>query len=247
MPRPPKCRRVSILPETTYFKPAGIPLRYLEENCLTIEEVEAIRLRDLEHREQVDCAARMNVSRPTFQRVLAAARRKIADSLLKGKAICIKGGNYVLQKEYVDDNFDHEIEGGTMNNFKVAVVSEDGTTVSQHFGMAPWYMVYTIQDGKLAATEKREKAGHHQMGNAHPHGSQTHGHVQDTASQDLHNRMASTINDCKVLITGGMGMGAYQSMKSNNIEPIVTDVRDIGQAVKLYLQGKLPNLKERLH
>lgn len=71
MSRPFKCRRVCFVPGVTYFKPAGIPLRILAENCLSLEEMEAIRLRDLEHLEQADCAGKMNISRPTFQRVLA--------------------------------------------------------------------------------------------------------------------------------------------------------------------------------
>jgi len=84
------------MPGVTYFKPAGIPLRFLGENRLSIEEIEAIRLRDIERLEQVDAAKQMNISRPTFQRVLASARRKIADSLLTGKALRIEGGNYKL-------------------------------------------------------------------------------------------------------------------------------------------------------
>ena len=94
MPRPPKCRRVAFIPEVTYFKPAGIPLRVLEEVHVSIEEAEAIRLKDLEGLEQEQCAERMSISRPTFQRVLEAARRKIADALLNGKAIKIDGGNF---------------------------------------------------------------------------------------------------------------------------------------------------------
>ena len=94
MPRPPKCRRVAFLPGATYFKPAGIPLRVLEEVRLSVEEAEAIRLKDLEGLEQKTGAGRMNISRPTFQRVLASARRKIADALLNGRAIKIEGGNF---------------------------------------------------------------------------------------------------------------------------------------------------------
>ena len=96
MSRPFKCRRVCFMPGVTYFKPAGIPLRFLGENCLYLEEIEAIRLRDVEHLEQADGAKQMNISRPTFQRVLASARQKIADSLLTGKALRIEGGNYEL-------------------------------------------------------------------------------------------------------------------------------------------------------
>ena len=96
MSRPQKCRRVEFLPDVTYFKPAGIPLRELEEVCMSIEEIEAIRLKDLEGLEQEAGAEKMNISRPTFQRVLASARQKIADALLGGKAIRIDGGNYEM-------------------------------------------------------------------------------------------------------------------------------------------------------
>lgn len=94
MPRPPKCRRVEFMPQFTYFKPAGVPLRILEEVCLSVEELEAIRLKDLEGLEQEICAERMGVSRPTFHRVLAAARAKIADALIGGKAVRVEGGNF---------------------------------------------------------------------------------------------------------------------------------------------------------
>jgi predicted DNA-binding protein (UPF0251 family) len=96
MARPPKCRRVAFLPGVTYFKPAGIPLRALEEVRLSVEEAEAIRLKDLEGLEQEQGAEKMNISRPTFQRVLASGRLKIADALLNGKAIRIEGGNFEM-------------------------------------------------------------------------------------------------------------------------------------------------------
>ncbi|MEW6034336.1 MAG: DUF134 domain-containing protein [Chloroflexota bacterium] len=96
MPRPTKCRRVAFIPEVTYFKPAAIPLRALEEVQLSVEEAEAIRLKDLEGLEQEECAEKMSVSRPTFQRVLGLARQKVADALLNGKAIRIEGGSFEL-------------------------------------------------------------------------------------------------------------------------------------------------------
>ena len=96
MPRPIRWRRVNFIPEVNYFKPAGIPMRVLEEVYLSIEEAEAIRLKDTERLEQERCAEKMNISRPTFQRVLGSARQKIADALLNGKAIRIEGGNFEL-------------------------------------------------------------------------------------------------------------------------------------------------------
>jgi len=92
----PKWRCVASIPKVTYFKPAGIPYRTLEEVRLSVEEAEAIRLKDLEGLEQEECARRMNISRPTFHRVLAAGRGKVADALLNGKAIRIEGGNFEM-------------------------------------------------------------------------------------------------------------------------------------------------------
>src|SRR4030042_531336 len=111
MSRPPKCRRVAFLPGVTYFKPAGIPLRALEEVRLSVEEAEAIRLKDLEGLEQEEGAEKMNVSRPTFQRVLASARLKIADALLNGKAIRIEGGNFEMSPLRFSCANGHECDG----------------------------------------------------------------------------------------------------------------------------------------
>ncbi|MCR4440852.1 MAG: DUF134 domain-containing protein [Peptococcaceae bacterium] len=101
MPRPPKWRRVEYEPQVTYFKPAGVPKWQLEELVLGLEEVEAIRLKDLEGLEQEEGAERMNISRPTFQRILTTARAKLADAVINGKAIRIEGGNYRLADQWL--------------------------------------------------------------------------------------------------------------------------------------------------
>jgi uncharacterized protein len=108
MVRPQKCRRVEFLPNITFYKPAGVPLRELEEIGLTIEEAEALRLKELEGLEQEQGAEKMNISRPTFQRILASARKKIADALLNGKAIRIEGGNYQCSQRRFRCRRDHE-------------------------------------------------------------------------------------------------------------------------------------------
>jgi len=131
---------------------------------------------------------------------------------------------------------------------KIAVVTDDELTVSRHFGRALWYIIYTVEDGKVAGTEKRPKMGHRHFAyrDAHPH---VHGerHGFDLASVNRHISMAEAIKDCRVLIAGGMGMGAFQSMVSCQIEPLVTDVENIEEAVKLYIEGKLSNLINRVH
>ncbi|MBA7610156.1 hypothetical protein ES703_17362 [subsurface metagenome] len=131
---------------------------------------------------------------------------------------------------------------------KIATISDDGVTISQHFGRAPLYVVITVEEGKVVNKETRDKAGHHTFA-AHqpPDLAPGERHGYEAGSQVRHANMAEAISDCQVLIAGGMGWGAYDSLKSCNIEPIVTDVRTIEEAVKLYLEGKLLNLMERLH
>ncbi|MCL6451442.1 MAG: DUF134 domain-containing protein [Acetobacteraceae bacterium] len=96
MPRPPKPRQVEFVPEVTYFKPAGVPLSVLDEVCLGVDELEALRLSDLEGLGQEECAGRMNLSQSTFQRILSAAREKLTRAVVHGKAIRIEGGHYQL-------------------------------------------------------------------------------------------------------------------------------------------------------
>jgi predicted DNA-binding protein (UPF0251 family) len=92
MARPIHCRRVGSLPESTYFKPRGIPLSMLEDVVLTVDEFEAIRLADLEGLYQEQAAERMGVSRQTFGRIIEFAHRKVAEALVRGKALRIEGG-----------------------------------------------------------------------------------------------------------------------------------------------------------
>lgn len=96
MARQPKCRHVEFIPPITSFKPAGIPRFCMEEIVLLVEEMEAIRLKDYLGMEQEECAQKMQVSRPTFQRILIEGRAKIAEALIMGKAIRIEGGDYCL-------------------------------------------------------------------------------------------------------------------------------------------------------
>ena len=96
MPRPPKPRLVEFLPNVTYFKPAGVPMATLDEVCLGVDELEALRLKDLEGLDQEECAGRMNLAQSTFQRLLTSAREKLTRGIVEGKAIRIEGGPYQL-------------------------------------------------------------------------------------------------------------------------------------------------------
>ena len=92
MPRPQKPRAVRHDPEVVHFKPAGVPMRLLEEVTLGLDELEAMRLADLENLSHEEVGEMMKVSRATAGRILAEARRKTAAALVHGWAIRVEGG-----------------------------------------------------------------------------------------------------------------------------------------------------------
>ncbi len=89
MPRPKLYRRIRFNPNITYFKPQGVPMRFLDIIELTTEEVEALRLKNAEDLDQSEAAKMMKTSRSTFQRILTSACKKITKALIEGKAIKI--------------------------------------------------------------------------------------------------------------------------------------------------------------
>jgi predicted DNA-binding protein (UPF0251 family) len=90
MPRPRKCRRIRFNPHVLYFKPRGIRLHRLKEIVLRHDEVEALRLKHEEGFDQIKAAKLMHISQSTFQRVLNSAHKKIAQAIIRGKAIRIE-------------------------------------------------------------------------------------------------------------------------------------------------------------
>lgn len=90
MPRPKKYRCIRCKPDATYFKPRGIPLVELEEIAITMDEIETIRLADYEGLYHEEAAVKMKISRQTFGRILNEAHRKVAECLIKGKALKIE-------------------------------------------------------------------------------------------------------------------------------------------------------------
>jgi len=131
---------------------------------------------------------------------------------------------------------------------KIAAITEDGKTISQHFGRARYYQVLTIEEGRIVDRHLREKLGHAHFANE-PHEPSPAGqpHGTDPAAQNRHARMAESIADCEALLCGGMGMGAYQSMKERGIRPIVTDIESIEEAALAYVEGRIVDQIDRLH
>ena len=89
MSRPKLCRKIRFNPEITYFKPQGVPMRFLNIVELTVEEAEALRLKNIKDLDQIEAAKMMKTSRSTFQRILSSAYKKMTEALIEGKAIKI--------------------------------------------------------------------------------------------------------------------------------------------------------------
>jgi len=98
LPRPVKPKLVKETPRADLYKPRGIPASQLEETVLRVEELEALRLVDLEGMYQEDAAREMGISRQTLQRMVTDARAKLIEAIYSGKALRIEGGAYILQE-----------------------------------------------------------------------------------------------------------------------------------------------------
>jgi predicted Fe-Mo cluster-binding NifX family protein len=129
---------------------------------------------------------------------------------------------------------------------KIAFVTDDHRTISAHFGRATFYEVITVENGKVTQQETRLKPGHNQFANE-PHDEPGHAHGLGPAAEGRHARMLEPVRDCQVLVARGMGQGAYNNLKSSGIQPILSDISEIDQAVKAYMDGLLVDHMERLH
>jgi predicted Fe-Mo cluster-binding NifX family protein len=131
---------------------------------------------------------------------------------------------------------------------KIAAITDDGKTISQHFGRAPYYFVATVEEGKITGRELRNKLGHaHFANDQHEAGTQGGQHGMDPASHNRHLQMAEAIADCQALLCRGMGSGAYESMQQIGIRPVMTDIVGIDDAVKAYVEGTIVDQVDRLH
>ena len=130
------------------------------------------------------------------------------------------------------------------DSLKIAVVSDDGTNVSQHFGRAQHYVVFTLENGRVTNREPRDKLGHMHSGGQHE-GDSDHHHGLE--ADHRHETMISPVADCEALVAGGMGAGAYEAIRSKGIRPIITDIRSVDQVAKAYAEGRIVDHAERLH
>ncbi len=132
-------------------------------------------------------------------------------------------------------------------NTRIAVVSDDGVNISQHFGRAAYYLVFSIEAGKIISREKRDKLSHQQYRYNYTNNNQMDQNIPDPATNSKHSGMARAIFDCEAVICGGMGLSIYENLKQLNIRPVVTDCLDPESAIQSYIDGKLVDHTEKLH
>lgn len=114
---------------------------------------------------------------------------------------------------------------------KIAVASDDATTISEHFGRARGFMVFEIQKDAIVGQEYRENIGR-STGECH---------------SCNHETMIRNIADCAVVISYGMGQRIYTDLMTHYITPVVTNERTVHDAIQKFLKNELDNRTEKLH
>lgn len=137
---------------------------------------------------------------------------------------------------------------------KIAAVTDDGEMIHRHFGRAKFYTIYTVEDGQIVSQEQVEKAAHQ---HGHHHGHQQHSNVEIHEPGEAHagpqepghnhDDMFAPIRNCDVLLSRGMGYGAHNGLNAIGVQPIITDIPRIEDAVQAYLDGTIVDHPEKLH
>ena len=131
---------------------------------------------------------------------------------------------------------------------KIAFVTDDGITITQHFGRAGKYLVVEVEEGKEVSRDLRDRQGHkqnHQKGIQNNHMA-TRDH-EGPAAHSKHVQMMAAIEDCDVVVCGGMGRGAFNSIVSLGKEVFMTNTGNINEALKGYLAGELVDMSDLVH
>jgi len=128
-------------------------------------------------------------------------------------------------------------------NSVIAIATDDGETVSSHFGQARFYEVLNFSDGKVIRRERREKAGHHSFAPAEGE----HEHHSGEAHEQRHQTMVSPVLDCQAVIVRGMGQGAVVHLRGANLLPVLTGLHTIDEVIGAIVTGSLDNDPQRIH
>ncbi len=246
MPRRTCKRRIGFQPKTIYFKPAGIPLGDIREIVIGQDEVEAMRLKDLLGYPQEKAAAQMEVSQPTFHRLINTAHQKIADAVINGKALRIEGGNVAFREEMVRPcrwrkdwgegcasaeavaQAAQSLSEGTQEgeSMKIAITSADGAfdgMVDERFGRAKKILVFNPETQTQDIFENIQN-----MNAAQGAGIQT--------AQNVINAGAKTV------ISGHLGPNAFRVLSAAGVDVFTATNMTVREAIDSYRNGKLSKL-----
>lgn len=138
-----KLRRVGIIPEYRGFTPDGLASGNAID--MTVDELEVLRLCDLEGLNQEAAAQHMGIARATVAAIYSRAHRKVANALVNGRALIIEGGNIAYSPITTTTAVWPAKEIGTM---RVATTYDNGN-IFMHFGRSEQFKIYDIQDGKV--------------------------------------------------------------------------------------------------
>jgi predicted DNA-binding protein (UPF0251 family)/predicted Fe-Mo cluster-binding NifX family protein len=237
MSRPTFPRRVGFLPGVTYFKPAGVKIADLKEVVLRNDEIEAIRLKNLQGLSQEEAAEQMNVSQPTFHRLLTSAYSKMTDAVVNGKALKIDGGNIRVPEASLPDcerkRLCRGVKGGRtkissscQQAVRVVITSVDGTMegmVDERFGRARRLIVCDPVTGENRVIENSK---------------------QKNVGQGAGIQTARTIIGLEVdtVITGHLGPNAFKALEAAGIEAYSAFNMTADDAIKAYKEGRLRRL-----
>jgi predicted DNA-binding protein (UPF0251 family)/predicted Fe-Mo cluster-binding NifX family protein len=243
MGRPPFPRNVGFLPRINYFKPAGVRMAELEEIVLGHDEVEALRLKDLMGLSQEEAARQMNVSQPTFHRLLLTAHAKMADAVINSKALRIEGGNFNVVEEMVppcgwrrgcrhgwkgwrEDGSGAGMTQGKGGTMKIAVTSSDGTLegmVDERFGRSRKLIIYDTEKKSFDVVDNTQN-----MNAAQGAGIQSAQNVVGTGA--------------RAVISGHLGPNAFRVLSTAGVDVYTVSNRTVADAIVEFEAGKLARM-----
>lgn len=273
MARPKRFRSLTLIPPVTRFLPAGCPDGESSLLDLRLEELETIRLIDIEGLSQERAARRMAISRQTVGRILAAGRRTVAEALVHGKGICVRGGVYRYeQKGQLTCPRCHHRQP-LVRSVRRTVPCRKCCGPVQSYQDVPAHqkekgdfmelknvkIAIASDDGRNVSShfgraplytvltmKDGEVAGREQRPKLAPHASG--GHADDHAPHSAHHSaMVEPILDCQVVIARGMGDGAYIHLTESGLTVILSQLHSVDEVAAAIRSGSLEHQPQRLH
>ena len=122
-------------------------------------------------------------------------------------------------------------------NFKAAFTTDDRIIITPHFGRANYFEIIEVSDGTITSRERRDKLSFHK----------NHDESNLPDHNDRHQAIYDSIKDCDFIVSGNMGYGIYDFLKENKKQPIITDIRNIDDALPRIIDGTIENRTDKLH